>query len=743
MAPASFPAATSGLSFPFGPTLGLAAVALGVGLGTPALGQTAPIVPPQGAALYAQILPDDTLGAEGSTLRDTLIRGDMGTLIEGGATRGAALFHSFGEFSIGEGQRAYFANPSGIETIFGRVTGLRESQINGLLGVDGSAHLFLLNPNGILFGPQARLDLSGSFHASTAQKFVFAPGVEFSAVNPQAAPLLTIQPQPDLIYDVEFSGDIFNEGHLAVGTGQTLTLAGAKVTQGGYLGAAGGTVQLLGDRIEVLGTARIDVSAEGGGGTVRIGGDYQGQGNLPRAQETTIAPGALLEANALRVGDGGEIIIWSDQATYFAGTALALGGSAGGNGGLVETSSQGVLTIPASAQVSTTAPQGQGGQWLLDPRDITISSAADNNTPSGTNPITYAPNGNNSVVNIGTIVTALNAGNHVIITTGTGGPDPGNITIANPLATNATTAANLTLQAANSIILSDTGSITLGTGILTLDAPALDFSGQTTSGTYTLTNTGTGNLSGSGISFSAGGSAVFQNVTTIQASATATGDRVNDTTGNNSFALTGAKQGTISGISFQNIEQLDGGGGTDTVTGTSGADSFLLDTTAGSFSAQGISFSAMEEIADGGDTNDTLIADSDGTYFTITDTNRGTIDTDKDNNSEITFSGISRITGGDGGDRFTFNNTGSLTGAIDGGTGNDNDTLVGDNDGNAFEITGANSGTLTEKTSGWSNIEALVGGINNETVLFTTETFNGSIDGGDGTWEHPTFVKTG
>jgi len=198
----------------------------------------------------AQIIPDETLGSESSTIHPALIQGSPGQLIEGGASRGASLFHSFAEFSIDEGDRAYFANPDGIATIFSRVTGLGESQILGTLGVEGSANLFLLNPHGILFGPQARLDLGGSFGASTADRWIFPDGQEFSATDPQAAPLLTIQPGTDWLghpgADTGYRGAITQEGILAVGTGQLLRLEGNQVTVTGTLAAPGGTVEVLG-----------------------------------------------------------------------------------------------------------------------------------------------------------------------------------------------------------------------------------------------------------------------------------------------------------------------------------------------------------------------------------------------------------------------------------------------------------------------------------------------------------------
>lgn len=92
----------------------------------------------------------------------------MTDLIEGGARRDSNLFHSFSEFNINNGQRVFFANPAGVDRILSRVTGNTQSNILGTLGVLGNADLFLLNPNGIVFGPNARLDVWGSFLATTA-----------------------------------------------------------------------------------------------------------------------------------------------------------------------------------------------------------------------------------------------------------------------------------------------------------------------------------------------------------------------------------------------------------------------------------------------------------------------------------------------------------------------------------------------------------------------------------------------
>jgi filamentous hemagglutinin family protein len=141
----------------------------------------------------AQITPDNTLGSENSTVRKGNINGLPSDVIEGGATRGANLFHSFQEFNVPENQGAYFNPDSSINNILTRVTGGNVSNIMGTLGVIGNANLFLLNPNGILFGPNAKLDVNGSFLGTTADSILFN-NYQFSASekNPPPDALLTI-----------------------------------------------------------------------------------------------------------------------------------------------------------------------------------------------------------------------------------------------------------------------------------------------------------------------------------------------------------------------------------------------------------------------------------------------------------------------------------------------------------------------------------------------------------------------
>lgn len=192
-----------------------------------------------GSAL-AQIIPDNSLGIENSRIRPDNIKNTPSDVIEGGATRGSNLFHSFREFNIQQGRGAYFANPAAIQNIFTRVTGGKVSNIMGTLGVLGNANLFLINPNGIIFGQNARLDIQGAFTASTANSLVFDNNFEFSATNPDAPPLLTVNMPIGLRFR-EQAGDINSTANLT--TPGNLTLQAGNLNLSGSV-VAGGDLKL-------------------------------------------------------------------------------------------------------------------------------------------------------------------------------------------------------------------------------------------------------------------------------------------------------------------------------------------------------------------------------------------------------------------------------------------------------------------------------------------------------------------
>ena len=396
-------------------------------------------------ASFAQsnIVPDSTLGAENSTVIQNF-GGQPVEEIAGGAQRGQNLFHSFREFNVSQGRGAYFLSPNAaIQNILARVTGGNPSEILGTLGTLGasSPNLFLINPNGIIFGQEARLDVRGSFVATTAPSLAFPDGNQFSATNPQAAPLLTVNLTPGLQYG-RGQAPITHAGNLTVGAGQSLTLIGSTVTNTGNLTAPGGRVEVLGDRVALRDRATIDVSAPGGGGTVLIGGDFQGQGTVPTASRVFVAPDVTVKADAIAAGNGGKVIIWSDEATRFYGKVSAKGGAIAGNGGFVEVSGKQFLDF--NGQVDTFALKGLPGTLLLDPTNITIVAGANNPPQLAANDQFADPGVNNTIAN-GTINAAianviLQATNDITFTA--------RIDMLNP-------GVGLTAQAGNNIIVQD------------------------------------------------------------------------------------------------------------------------------------------------------------------------------------------------------------------------------------------------------------------------------------------------
>lgn len=213
------------------------------------------------APVWAQIITDNTLSSESSvfTPASITVNNASAGLINGGARRGPNLFHSFSGFNITEGQQVYFENPNEVDRIFSRVTGESRSDILGTLGVLGNADLFFLNPNGIVFGPNAALDVSGSFVASTADSLVF-DNFEFSASTPEIPPLLTLNVPVGLQFGAK-AQSIINQSQaspngelnlvtrlpigLQVQSDRTLGLVGGDIMlEGGNLTAAGGRIEL-------------------------------------------------------------------------------------------------------------------------------------------------------------------------------------------------------------------------------------------------------------------------------------------------------------------------------------------------------------------------------------------------------------------------------------------------------------------------------------------------------------------
>ncbi|WP_299405518.1 filamentous hemagglutinin N-terminal domain-containing protein [Acaryochloris sp. IP29b_bin.148] len=193
------------------------------------------------------MIPDRTLGQERSQVKTI---DAINQRVEGGAARGSNLFHSFLDFNVAEGQGVYFANPQGIESILSRVTGQNPSHILGRLGVLGPADLYLLNPNGIVFGPNASLDIQGSFFGSTASSIALGEEGIFSAVAPQQSQLLSVQPQVGFLSQAaDHPGSIINQAQLT--TGQDLSLTAGQLDLQGQLRAGSNLTLQAADSLKI------------------------------------------------------------------------------------------------------------------------------------------------------------------------------------------------------------------------------------------------------------------------------------------------------------------------------------------------------------------------------------------------------------------------------------------------------------------------------------------------------------
>lgn len=263
-----------------------------------------------------QIVPDNTL-SDRSRFRQggVTIDGQTADSIDQGLRSGSNLFHSFSEFSIDNGQRVYFANPAGVENILTRVTGTSQSDILGTLGVNGSANLFLLNPNGILFGENARLDLrGGSFIASTADEIRTDETSFFSATEPNANPTLRVDRSAFLFSQVtpgNAHGSIINRSTaeslttpdlidgLTVPNGESLFLIGGDVTlDGGYIRAPGGQVELAG----VAGEGFVELEIDRASGEFQLDFERTYRREVPLAN-VTLDNGAVVDVTGVGGGD--------------------------------------------------------------------------------------------------------------------------------------------------------------------------------------------------------------------------------------------------------------------------------------------------------------------------------------------------------------------------------------------------------------------------------------------------------
>jgi filamentous hemagglutinin family protein len=339
------------------------------------------------AIACAQTIPDRTLGDRNSVVvpNAQLRNGLLVDRIDGGAIRGSHLFHSFQQFNISPGRGLYFSNPSGITNIFSRVTGGNASNIEGVLGVLGNANLFLLNPNGIIFGPNAKLDIGGSFIASTASSIKFSDGIEFSATAPESSPLLTIAVPTGLQFG-NAAASITNRSQaddtgLQVPTGKTLALVGGDIAiEGGLLTAERGRIELG----SVAPTSLVSLTPIAQGWLL----GYEGVRNF---QDITLSQAAFVNTTDISNSNGGgDIQVQGRRLFVTEGStilAATLGSLPGGNIQITTTESIDVIGNPSNAnsviaatvcasEIVCTGANGNGGDIRLTTGKLSVRDGA-------------------------------------------------------------------------------------------------------------------------------------------------------------------------------------------------------------------------------------------------------------------------------------------------------------------------------------------------------------------------------
>lgn len=378
----------------------------------------------------------------------------------------------------------------------------------------------IVNQQGVMRADALAVGPGGELVLQATQQLNLAAGSQTTAEGAAGGGRLTLDAGPQ--------GTALVAGKVAVTSGQ----------------GTGGTLQLLGRQVGVLDGGTLDASGHSGGGQVLVGGGPQGADPAVRnAQAAYVAPQATLAADATGLGDGGQVVVWADQATRAYGRFSARGGPLGGHGGLVETSGGWLDARPASMRVQ--APRGRAGTWLLDPNDITIvASGSDTNIGSGPD---FSSTDDGAQISATTIESALQAGNNVSITTGTGGTDSqaGDILMQNvSISPVLSMPVTLTLNAHNHIQLRDSSVSAGGAGLgITLNAAKDGGTGAILVSNTTLDSNG-GNilLGGGGIASGPQGTAGF-------------------------MAAVGADPDFPSGINLRNNSVLQAGNGSITLRG--------------------------------------------------------------------------------------------------------------------------------------------------------------------------------
>ncbi len=421
--------------------------------------------------------------------------------IDGGTHSGANRFHRLSELDTRGAIQGVSIDSDGVRNVVLGVTAADGSFINKSVSLSSPAHLFLLSPGGIQLMPGASFQQIPQLTLSTAAQLRFAGGV-FDVFNTpsNAIAALGSDPLPGAIGLL--SGELgetrpwirmdgvsidVDEALLVDAPGGRIDVDNSRLSVSNPAGDAG-SLTLTADLVKVGDGTELLATGSGNGGLVQVGGSWQNiDASVRQATQTWMQQGSTVDASSTGSGDGGTIVIWSDLnnpsgGTIAQGSLLARGGSDGGDGGRIETSGPYLIAMPESLDLS--APRGQGGDWLLDPFNLTIFPDS-SSTPGGTN---FSAAGDDSLwtsisddagVRVGDIKSQLTNGSNVRLLTGQGTTNQGgnivwqsgaDLDFSSQEFDNAVTTTNLTLDASGYIQLNS--DITTGSGGLTLKAGA-------------------------------------------------------------------------------------------------------------------------------------------------------------------------------------------------------------------------------------------------------------------------------
>ncbi|WP_199344678.1 MULTISPECIES: two-partner secretion domain-containing protein [Nostoc] len=397
---------------------------------------------------FAQLTPDNSLGSERSQVIPFNQNNDI---IDGGAARGTNLFHSFQDFNVGVDRGVYFANPEGITNIFSRVTGGNSSNIFGNLGVLGDANLTLLNPNGILFGQNAQLDIQGSFLGTTANSLVFPNGVEFSATNPQAPPLLAINVPVGLQFGSQ-PGSITSQAvrRLSVGIGSALAFMGGEINlDGSFLFTQNGQVKLTAVSGDTTVGLNVNGSSLGFNLPENVG---RAPINLTNGSFIVASGNSAIELFGGEIGlndvfiygnNGGSIVVDATQLNLDNDSSIVSATSGATKGGDIQIQASDAVTLASSSFISSNNyATGAGGNITVNAGKITITGDGTENSSA--------------------ILTVSNdkgtGGNHTFNATESVNINGGFIQVYNNGAGNG---GNLTIRATDAVNITDNGSLGL------------------------------------------------------------------------------------------------------------------------------------------------------------------------------------------------------------------------------------------------------------------------------------------